>query len=200
MHTFVITIATGLLILISSCSKKAALGQELGGTTTTGETTAATTLSLPDQVTFNAHIRPIFSDKCFACHGFDQKKRESDLRLDTPEGAYAKLKESKGHAIVPGKPEESDVWKRIVTTDPEELMPPDDFHKPISKHERSLIKRWIEQGAEYEEHWAYRPIENPATPKLKKHQDVVANAIDTFILHQNRSSHAKDKRVFLAGF
>src|SRR6478609_1340611 len=80
--------------------------------------------ALPEQVSFNAHIRPIFSNTCFACHGFDKSHRKADLRLDVPEGAYAKLKDSNEFAIVPGKPAESAIWKRIIAKDPETVMPP----------------------------------------------------------------------------
>ncbi|MCP5535610.1 MAG: PSD1 domain-containing protein [Akkermansiaceae bacterium] len=199
---FIITIL--LCTLVVSCSKKTDVAQHNSDPkqAQTLSPEKASSLSLPDQVTFNAHIRPIFSDKCFSCHGFDQKKREADLRLDTPEGAYAKLKESDGRAIVPGKPDQSDVWKRIVTNDPETLMPPEDFHKPITQHERGLIRRWIEQGAEYEKHWAYRPIKNPPVPGDLKHQDKVANAIDAFVINrlekENLSpSDTADKRTLL---
>lgn len=95
---------------------------------------------LPEHVTFNAHIRPIFSNTCFACHGFDAKKREADLRLDTPEGAFAKLKDSEERAIVPGKPEQSAILKRIVSNDPDELMAPPDFHKDLTARQKLLIR------------------------------------------------------------
>lgn len=86
------------------------------------------------EITFNAHIRPNFSDTCFACHGFDAGKRKAGLRLDTPEGAYAKLKDSDVRAIVPGKPDESAILKRIVSSDPDEVMPPPDFRKGRKIH------------------------------------------------------------------
>ncbi len=133
-------------------------------------------------VTFNAHIRPIFSNTCFACHGFDAKKREADLRLDTPEGAYAKLKDSEEHAIVPGKPDQSAILKRIVSKDPEEVMPPKDFHKDLTENQKSLIRAWIQQGAKYEQHWAFTPLVKPAVPTPANHADEVANPIDNFIL------------------
>ena len=79
-------------------------------------------VSLPamaEELSFNRDIRPVLSDKCFACHGFDAKKREADLRIDTPEAAFAKNKEGKA-AIVPGKPEESMLWQRIIATDDDE--------------------------------------------------------------------------------
>jgi hypothetical protein len=138
--------------------------------------------SIPNEVTFNAHIRPIFSDTCFACHGFDAKKRKADLRLDTPEGAYAKLKDSEERAIVPGKPDESAVLKHIFSTDPEEVMPPPEFHKPFNEQQKNLVRAWIKQGAKYEEHWAFTPIVKPAVPELAKHADEVANPIDSFVL------------------
>jgi hypothetical protein len=137
---------------------------------------------LPERVTFNAHIRPIFSDTCFACHGFDAKKREAGLRLDTPEGAYAKLKDSDERAIVPGKPDESAILKHIVSRDPEEVMPPPEFHKDLTDRQKSLIRAWIEQGAQYEEHWAFTPLVKAPVPELKKHADEVANPIDAFVL------------------
>ncbi len=162
--------------LFSACSDVENSAQSTG---TTDEKASA----LPDKVTFNAHIRPIFSDTCFACHGFDAETREADLRLDTPEGAYAALKDNPDlKAIVPGKAEESAIWHRLVANDPEDIMPPPSFHKPISDHQKALIKKWIEQGAEYQEHWAYVPIEEPTAPNLANHSDKVANPIDAFIL------------------
>src|SRR6478735_7411522 len=137
---------------------------------------------LPERVTFNAHIRPIFSNTCFQCHGFDAKKREADLRLDTPEGAYAKLKDSDERAIVPGKPDQSAIYKRIVATDPEQVMPPGNFHKDLTARQKALIRAWIEQGAKYEQHWAFSPVEKPQVPAVASHAADVVNPIDAFIL------------------
>jgi mono/diheme cytochrome c family protein len=175
------------LISISAC---ALLLGACSRSTETAESTKTTDIKedpeskLPDKVTFNAHIRPIFSDTCFACHGFDAKHREAGLRLDTPEGAYAALKDNQSglHAIAPGDPEQSAIWQRLVTDDPEEIMPPPDFHKPISDYQKQLVKRWITQGAEYQEHWAYTAIKQPPVPAAIQHPDKVANSIDPFIL------------------
>ena len=137
---------------------------------------------LPEQVTFNAHIRPIFSNTCFACHGFDAKTREADLRLDTPEGAYAKLKDSEERAIVPGKPDQSAIMQRIESAVPDEVMPPPDFHKDLSARQKSLIRAWIEQGAKYEQHWAFTPVMKAPLPAPATHGNEVVNPIDAFIL------------------
>ncbi len=138
----------------------------------------------PQTVSFNAHIRPILSDKCFSCHGFDSTTREENLRLDTEEGAFAALESDESqHAIVPGKPAESVVWKRISTTDPDDIMPPPDFHKPLSEEEKQLITRWIEQGAKYQEHWAFAPVEKPAVPVVE-----ATNPIDAFV-RKNLATH-----------
>ena len=108
-------------------------------------------------VDFNRDIRPILSNKCFACHGFDEHDRKADLRLDTREGAFADLG---GYAaIVPGNLDDSEAWYRIITDDEDELMPPPKCHKPLTKDEKNLIKKWIESGAEYKTHWSYAPLE-----------------------------------------
>lgn len=149
-------------------------------------------------VTFNAHIRPILSDKCFSCHGFDSTTREEDLRLDTMEGAYAALaSDPTQHAIVPGDPRKSAVWQRIHATNENDIMPPPDFHKPLSEEEKSLITSWIEQGAAYEEHWAYAPIEKPDLPETD-----AENPIDAFVrknleAHELSPSPRADKSTLL---
>ncbi|MGC4017168.1 MAG: DUF1549 domain-containing protein [Luteolibacter sp.] len=143
---------------------------------------AGSSTELPAKVSFNAHIRPIFSNTCFACHGFDKAHRKADLRLDTEEGGYAKLKDSELRAIVPGKPEESAIWKHIVSSDPEQVMPPPEFHKDLTEVQKGLIRRWIEQGAKYEQHWAFAPVVKPAMPEVTKHPELVGNPIDAFIL------------------
>lgn len=168
---------TGLcLALLASCDRQPAVG---GKSAAVSPPTADV---LPEEVTFNAHIRPIFSDTCFSCHGFDPKSRKADLRLDTPEGAYAKLKDSDMHAIVPGKPNESAILAHMFSADPEEVMPPPEFHKNLTSHQKALVRRWVEQGAKYEQHWSFIPITKTPLPKLAKHADMAKNPIDHYIL------------------
>ena len=113
--------------------------------------------------TFNRDIRPILSEHCFACHGLDEKHRQAELRLDLPDTAFAR-NESGDAAIVPGDPEASLAWSRIVATDPDEIMPPPDSHKKLEPQEKALIRRWIEQGARYQKHWAFEVPVKPAKP------------------------------------
>src|SRR3982751_4865865 len=110
-----------------------------------------------DRISYNFNIRPILSDKCFACHGPDANKRKASLRLDIGDSAYAPLKETKGaFAVVPGKPEESELYKRISSTDPTYQMPVPESHLGLlNEHEIALFKKWIQQGAKYERHWAF---------------------------------------------
>jgi hypothetical protein len=124
---------------------------------------------------YNRDIRPILSDKCFACHGFDPQHRKADLRLDTAEGAQAPT-EGGRPAIKPGSIAESEVWQRIIATDRDEVMPPPDSHKTLSPEERKLIRQWIEAGARYEKHWAFVPPVRPALPASSE-----ANPIDAFL-------------------
>src|SRR5881392_1460970 len=99
-------------------------------------------------LSFNRDIRPILSSKCFACHGFDAKKRQADLRLDTPDGATA---DHDGvRAIVPGDLAKSELWRRVTSTDEDEMMPPPMSNKKLTAGEKLLLKRWIEQGAKYQ--------------------------------------------------
>ena len=135
--------------------------------------------SAEERLSFNRDIRPILSDKCIGCHGPDAGHREADLRLDLPETAYAKLAEGPGYAIVPGKPEESQVLARIDSQDPDDVMPPPSSHKTLTKTERDLIERWIREGAEYQPHWSYTPLVKPTIPQV---QGETHNAIDSFIL------------------
>ena len=140
---------------------------------------------IPEVVSFNFHIRPLLSDKCFKCHGPDTAKTEAGLRLDQAVFAYAPLRETKGaFAIVPFKPEESELLKRIGSTDSTMMMPPPDAHLGmLTPHEVSLFKKWIAQGAKYEPHWAFTPPKKPALPKLSN-KDWVRNEIDFFILEK----------------
>ncbi len=115
------------------------------------------------EIRFNRDVRPILSDHCFACHGPDAATRKAKLRLDVHDGAVAEREH--GAAIVPGKPEESSVLARVLTTDMDDVMPPPDVKKPLTSGQIETLRAWIRQGAPYEGHWAYEPIDRPAPPK-----------------------------------
>ena len=138
---------------------------------------------IPDKISYNFDIRPIFSDKCFKCHGPDANKRQAHLRLDIADSAYAALTETKGaFAIIPGNPDASELYKRVATDDTSFIMPPPDAHVgTLTPREVELIKRWIKQGAPYETHWAFSPPRKPAIPEVKDKQ-WVKNEIDNFTL------------------
>jgi hypothetical protein len=122
------------------------------------------------KISFNYDIKPILSDRCFACHGPDANKREADLRLDTPEGAFAALKDNPGHfAIIAGDPDESEMYRRLISDDPDIKMPPPESNLSISEEEISLIKKWIAQGAEYEKHWSFIKPEKALVPDSADH-------------------------------
>lgn len=143
---------------------------------------AAAAESLPEQLDFNIHVKPILSDRCFACHGPDQAKRKADLRLDVAEAAYAELPESPGkRAIKPGSLKGSEAFQRIISTDPEAMMPPPDSELKLSAREKAILARWIKAGAEYKPHWAFIPPTQTEVPKTK-YPDQVRNEIDAFIL------------------
>jgi hypothetical protein len=133
-----------------------------------------------EPVDFNRHIRPILSAHCFKCHGPDEATREAGLRLDLAEEATKKLESGKV-SVVPGKPSESELVRRILSTDPDEQMPPASANKPLSAEQKQLLQTWIEQGAPYAPHWAFVPPKRPALPTVKQ-KDWPQNEIDYFIL------------------
>ncbi len=141
---------------------------------------AAETGAIPDEVDYNFHIRPILSDRCFKCHGPDVSKQEAGLRLDTPEGAYAALKDNpKAHAIMAGSLEQSEVYQRIIAKDTAILMPPPSSNLKLTEHEIELIAKWIKQGAKYKPHWAFIAPQKPKLPEAD--EDWAKNEIDNFI-------------------
>ena len=135
------------------------------------------------ELAFNRDIRPVLSENCFSCHGFDEKQRKAEMRLDTAEGAYGKA-ESGAVIIKPGDIKDSELWKRINETDPEEVMPPPKSHKTLSAETKNLLRRWIEQGAKYEKHWAFAPPVRPALPEIRNPQSAIRNPIDSFIVER----------------
>ena len=122
--------------------------------TSTGQTAIGqepARLETPQRIEFNRDIRPILSENCFYCHGPDAQHRQADLRLDRSEEAI------KAAAILPGKASESTLIQRIVSDDADLLMPPGDSNKKLTDAQKSLLRDWIDQGAEYQNHWAYEP-------------------------------------------
>ena len=117
----------------------------------------------PDKVRFNRDIRPIFSDTCFHCHGFDAKARKAGLRLDIREEALKKT-ENDVYPIVPGKPEESEIIARLYTKDEDDIMPPVKAHKEITPEQKELIKRWVAEG---------RPVECFGAVLLRQNHSAV---------------------------
>ena len=117
----------------------------------------------PALIQYNAQIQPILAENCFSCHGPDSAGRKAKLRLDRAEFATAERGEHAA-AIVPGKPDASPLVERIFSTDTEEIMPPPDSHKTLKPEEKALLKRWIAEGATYQEHWSLLAPVRPAVP------------------------------------
>ena len=155
-----------------------------------------------ETVSYNFDIRPILSDKCFACHGPDANKREAGLRLDMAESAFAKLKDGKNVAIFPGDPEKSELFKRITSVDPEYQMPTPESHLGLlSETEIETVKKWIEQGGKYEKHWAFLPPVKPGLAEVSN-KEWPKNEIDYFVLnkmeaHDLSPNEAADKSHLL---
>ncbi len=135
---------------------------------------------LPLRVDFNQHIRPILSDRCWSCHGPDEEARKADLRLDTEEGAFAALASGDGYALVAKHPNRSKVLARMISDDPEQVMPPPESKMTVSPKEIALIARWVEQGAEWKEHWAFLPVNEPEVPTNPEGY-TARNEIDHFL-------------------
>ncbi|TLD70423.1 DUF1553 domain-containing protein [Phragmitibacter flavus] len=147
---------------------------------TTTSILAASTAPNADSVQFNRDIRPILAEACFHCHGPDSGTRKADLRLDKEDGFFSDSSDS-GPTILKGKPQDSPLYQRIVSTDPDELMPPESSHKTLTAEQKDLIKRWIEQGANWQPHWS---LINPTRPESPKTQtpEWARNGIDHFVL------------------
>jgi hypothetical protein len=133
------------------------------------------------KISYSREVRPILSAKCFTCHGPDESAREADLRLDDFDSA---TRQSGGvAAIVPGQPDQSELWRRIHSHDKFERMPPPHTKKSLTDADRSILKRWIEQGAPYEKHWAFQPPRRPESPRRLEDR-WSRNEIDRFVLEK----------------
>ncbi len=139
---------------------------------------------LPKNISFNQDVKPILSDRCFKCHGPDKEKLEAGLRLDLKESAYGELPETPGkYAIKPGNLRKSELVYRILSTDPDYVMPDPKSHLDLTAKEKATIIKWIEDGAEYKPHWAFVKPEKTDPPKVKA-KDLVKNPIDNFVLNK----------------
>jgi hypothetical protein len=167
-----------LLIVVAacitvSCNNKADLPEDVAK--------EMSTLSQPIDYTYD--VKPILSDRCFACHGPDANHQKAGLRLDVAEAAYEKKTESGLKAINPGKSAKSELVQRILSTDVKVMMPTPESHLSLTAREKAILVKWVEEGAEYKPHWAFTKVESPAVPKVKN-EKWVKNDIDRFILNK----------------
>jgi len=147
---------------------------------------AASDAFAEETIQFNRDIRPILSSNCFDCHGFDANHRKGDLRLDTFEGATSDHNGSV--AVKPGDIAGSELWNRILSDDPDVVMPPPSSKKSLTPAQKDLIRRWIEQGAQYQKHWAFESPVAGEAPAINR-VDWVRNPVDAFILHRLEKEH-----------
>lgn len=140
----------------------------------------AATADPPARVDFNREVQPILSENCYQCHGPDKAKRKADLRLDVEKEAKAKRDETT--AIVPGSSDKSELYRRLVTAEADDLMPPPESKKKLKPAEIQTLKRWIDEGAVWGRHWAFEPVKKPAVPRLANHPLQVTNPIDSFVV------------------
>ena len=136
-------------------------------------------LCAAEPISYSRQIRPILSENCIACHGPDEKGRKGKLRLDDEQDAK---RDRKGDfVILPGKPEQSELIKRLESKDPEEVMPPPKQHKTIPSAQVALLKEWIKQGAPWGRHWSYEPVVRPSVP-----QNGETNPVDAFLADRQK--------------
>ena len=177
-------------LLLVSCERPANTAK----TTTdqsAADTVAPVTVSVPEKISFNQHIQPILSEYCYHCHGPDSGTREpkkAPLRLDRVADAFA-LRDDGKPVIIKGKPMDSPLIQRIMSGDPDDVMPPPKSHKFLKPEEIVMLKRWVEQGAEYEPHWSFASVKKPDVPAAGN--DWSANPIDRFIAAKLESAGLK---------
>ena len=138
-------------------------------------TIASAAAAADPSIQYNREVRPILADACFKCHGPDSASRAADLRLDQRDAAVD------AGAIVPGKPDESEAIRRVLSTDADEVMPPPDQQHQLTAEQKQLLQRWVAAGAEYQPHWSYIAPVRPPLPAVKQ-AAWVRNPIDAFVL------------------
>jgi len=163
-------LCTASLVGPFGCAKRAAVAA--AGPSPVGPTGS--------KLIFNESIEPILSENCYPCHGPDPGARKAGLRLDRANFAFA-LHEKSGPAILARDPDHSPLVRRVESKDPKQLMPPREAHKTLLPEQIALLRRWVKEGAEYQDHWSFVPPRRPALPALRR-QDWARNDIDRFIL------------------
>ena len=143
-------------LILSACSS---------GSSELPASLSAVSSKVPAEIDYNLHVKPILSDRCFKCHGPDKNKVEAGLQLINFEGANASLKSGK-RAVVPNDIAASELVKRILSHDPEDMMPTPKSNLSLSDIEKAILVKWIQQGGEYKEHWAFTKISEPSLPKI----------------------------------
>jgi len=131
---------------------------------------------IPKKVDFNYHVKPILSDRCYNCHGPDEKSRRAGLRLDQEKIAFKKLSSGRT-AIDPGSISGSEMAHRILSDDPDEVMPTPESNLSLTNSEKAILLRWIEQGAEWKEHWSFLPVQEVSSSSSEQYK----NPIEDFI-------------------
>jgi len=145
-----------------------------------------------ETVGYNTDVRPILSDKCFLCHGPDKANNKAGLRLDDEASAYAALKDTPGkHAIAPGSLEKSEVWLRITSTDPDEIMPTPESNLVLTDSEKEIIATWIRQGAKYEPHWAFVPLPDKVSIPIADFDAWAKGPLDHFVAAKLKENDLK---------
>jgi len=163
IRRFLLSLAAAALVTASACGRRA---PDVAG--------------LPPVIDFNFHVKPILSDRCFKCHGPDERVRKASLRLDRKEVAFGELPSGR-RAVVPGKPARSELVARILSADPKFLMPAADSGLSLTEYEKAVLVRWVEQGADWKPHWSLIPPRRPAVPSVR--QTAWARGdIDRFVL------------------
>ncbi len=135
---------------------------------------------IPEKVDFNYHVKPILSDRCYSCHGPDEKSRKAGLRLDQEKIAFMKLSSGKT-AINPGSISGSEMAHRILSKDPDEVMPTPESNLSLTNSEKAILLKWIEQGAEWKEHWSFLPVKQVSKLSINSTEKNIKNPIDYFV-------------------
>lgn len=157
--------------------------------------------NIPETVDFNFHVKPIISDKCFACHGPDEKERAANLRLDTEDGLYQLTEELSSYVVDKKSPKKSEMLNRIFHENPSIVMPPPESNLVLSDYEKEILNKWILQGGKWKKHWSYNKPNKPQLPDVKN-KSWINNDIDYFTLKNIETnglniSSVEDKEILI---